>query len=108
MAKNHHKWHCGSCSCDLHVTRAKKGTKYLYCPHCQKQVAYFNKGILGIATKGILKAVPGVGTAISLAETATDIYKSVKGEPKAEASAPVVRSHRNIYTTEERVRDALR
>lgn len=42
MSKKQHIWHCGECHGDLFVTRKKKGTKYLYCPNCDKLVAYFN------------------------------------------------------------------
>lgn len=49
MGKSRHKWHCGECHNDLIVMRRAKGTKYLYCPHCDKQVAYFNIAPLVLA-----------------------------------------------------------
>lgn len=52
-----HQWHCGHCKSDLHVTKAKKGTKYLFCPNCDRQVAYYNKGLLGKVGKGLTSGV---------------------------------------------------
>lgn len=114
MAKRKHTWHCGLCNCDLHVTKGKKGTKYLYCPHCQHQIAYHNSGILGavakIGGKTLLKAIPGVGTAITLAEGAADVYNAVKGTsaPKTAGLPSEHHAHTSSYPLSRKVHDALR
>jgi DNA polymerase III alpha subunit (gram-positive type) len=53
------------------VTKQKKGTKYLYCPRCEKQVAYFNflPMLAGLATKAVAKKLlvgAGVGVASAI------------------------------------------
>lgn len=112
MARKKHKWHCGRCHNDLHVTKAKKGTKYLFCPHCNHQVAYFNAGILGALgtlAKGALKAIPGVGTAISIGETVGELFGGDKKESPSQIQSvqrPII--HRAGYSTESKVHDALR
>lgn len=56
-----HSWHCGICETDLQVLKKKKGTKYLFCPHCDKITAYYNKGLLKKVAKGALRSIPFVG-----------------------------------------------
>ena len=66
MRKSKHNWHCNVCESDLTVMKAKKGTKYLYCPTCERIYAYYNKGILGKLAKGVARSVPGGDIAVEL------------------------------------------
>lgn len=109
MAKKKHKWHCGHCHNDLHVTKAKKGTKYLFCPHCNRQIAYFNAGILGTLAKGALKLIPGLGTAMSIGETVGELFSGDKKETPVQSPSVVKPiTHKVGYSTEHKVHDALR
>jgi hypothetical protein len=58
MAKKH-KWHCGLCHSDCVVMKRGKGTKYIFCPTCDKQVAYYNPLPLLALGAGALKGLAG-------------------------------------------------
>jgi hypothetical protein len=57
--KQKHKWHCGICHSDCKVLKGKKGTKYIYCPVCDKQVSYYNALPLLAAALPVIKGVAG-------------------------------------------------
>jgi len=76
MVKKKHIWHCGECHGDLFVTKKGKNTKYLYCPNCAKQVAYFN--FVGMALTAGTLAVKGV-KALKKLKGAGDVLGAVSG-----------------------------
>lgn len=88
MAK--HRWHCGICHSDLLVTRKGKGTKYLFCPRCDRQMAYYN-------------IAPLVAAALSsLIPMAIEKGSELLSKPKADGatSAPLsVTNHQRHYTS---------
>lgn len=80
MGRKKHKWHCGECHHDLIVMRRQKGTKYLYCPHCDKQVAYFNIAPLIAAALSAL--------APTLIEKGGEIVSGLVGGKKTTSETP--------------------
>lgn len=108
MHKKDHHFYCEKCRSQCMIYRKGKHHRVLVCPHCG---VLATNGILSTLAKGALKAIPGVGTAISLGETAYDVYKEFKGDSKPLTSpAPSIPHsiHRSNYPTHQRINDALR
>lgn len=105
MAKKKHRWHCGHCHGDCVVMKRTKGTKYIFCPNCDRQVAYFNPlPLIPLAVGAALKYGPA---AISGAKSLFGGKKKEDKTPTPEGGAPMVMKPSDRYTTEERVHDAL-
>jgi uncharacterized protein YbcC (UPF0753/DUF2309 family) len=73
-----HKWHCGDCHSDLLIMKRTKGTKYLFCPICDHQKAYFN-------------FAPLVGLGLSLAGSVASKVIKKKISPQKQPNTPLDR-----------------
>jgi hypothetical protein len=113
MAKKHdHHFYCEHCKAQCMIYRKGKHHRVLVCPHCGVLATNGLGGAIAkIGAKTLLKSIPGVGTAISLAEGAAEIYGAVKGNKQAPTSPTSPTSEHHVrragYSTQSKVHDAL-
>lgn len=106
MRKKKHQFHCQKCNNPLEIYKKGKGHRLLVCPHCG--ILANNPGLMGSVVKRLARGALGEIPGASLIMEGAGLVGDVLGSKKEETKTPSVHVHKNAYTTEEKVRDALR
>ncbi len=104
MAKGKKRqFHCERCANPCTIYKKGKNHRVLVCPQCGVLATNpfsFGKSLKG-ALRGGIGSIPVVGGAI------VGAGEGFEGKKERAATTPLAACHRESYSTEERVRDAL-
>lgn len=104
MAKRKKRqFHCEKCGSPCEIYKKGKNHRVLVCPQCG--VLATNPFSFGRSLKGALRG--GIGSIPVVGGALVGASEGFSKKERAETTQLRPRDHRNVYSSEERVRDAL-